>query len=843
VILRSLGIAGFGRLRDRRFTFGPGLNVIFGANESGKSTLCAAIAATLYGLERRKELWRPWDGGPFVTTLAYTLADGREIEVARDYDAKVPRVYDRNGTDLAAELGEGRALVPGKAHLGIGIDAFWNAAYVRQQQMPIDEGKDASVVADALAHALDGGPREDAARGALKRIDDALRQHVGTKHARKNAPLRALRERLDENQRTAIAARDSLARLDELRARIEHLALERERLTIAVSEAERRVRGRRAGLLRARLADLRAWREQFAEVQAARAVFDDVATFDADREGEAIDAYHAALTAAALAERANEDAERARLSEEETHELANRRADAGRVDDAAFAEITQAAQTAAAARARAATAASEARSVRPIGAAGGFFGALLALGLVALCAAVGFAIAHDWFWTPVCGAIAVALLGISGLMGRGRAVRVRSASAQQQRADEALAAESRAAAAIAAILDPLGVLNVEDLSRRRDRLADLEAKYTAANAALARAEAARHDAAAAGEHFDRIAAALVPDVHGPRPDARAAIVQRSARKRERDGIDARLSFLDVQRSTILGSEDGYALEIELAELLAAGVEPLEDDTLSLRAIEDERATVVDALRGVERELAALQGELTGAERAIPDLPELDETIARTEAEIARLEAFERALTLAKETLAQRTDEAHSSFARRLEDYAAGTFSTITAGRYGELRVNPATLEITVRIPETQAIEKIEFLSAGTRDQAYLVVRFAMARMFAEGGEAPPLLLDDPFAYWDAQRIERCLPIVERGALDGQTLLFTSSEELARAAAARGAQRIDLSAPMSPERSAERASGEVVVDQAAGLHERIDDGRADEPEAAPLQILADALGER
>jgi hypothetical protein len=57
------------------------------------------------------------------------------------------------------------------------------------------------------------------------------------------------------------------------------------------------------------------------------------------------------------------------------------------------------------------------------------------------------------------------------------------------------------------------------------------------------------------------------------------------------------------------------------------------------------------------------------------------------------------------------------------------------------------------------------------------------------------LLDDPFAYWDAQRIERCLPIVERGALDGQTLLFTSSEELARAAAARGAQRIDLSSPV------------------------------------------------
>jgi len=795
VILRSLAIAGFGRLRDRRFTFAPGLNVIYGENESGKSTLCTAIAATLYGLDRRKEIWRPWDGGPFATTLSYELKNGREIEVARDYDAKAPRVYDRNGTDLAAELGEGRTLVPGKAHLGIGLDAFWNAAYLRQQQMPIDEGKDASVIADALAHALDGGPREDAARGALKRIDDALRTHVGTKQARKNAPLRALRERLDVERRTAASARASLATLDELRARIEETTLERERLTTAASEAERRVRGRRAGLLRARLADLRAWREQYAEVQGARAVYDDVATFEADRESEAIEAYHAAVTAATLAERAAADAERARLSDEETHELADRRADAGRVDDAAFTELTTAAAEAAAARSRATAAANEARSVRPAGTGSDFFGALLALGLVALCAAIGFAIAHDWFWTPICGGVAIVLLGISGLQGRGRAMRVRTAAAQQQRADEALTAEARAAAAIAAVLDPIGVLSVEDLSRRRERLADLEAKYAAANEALARAEDAQNEAASAGERFDAIAAALVPDVTGPRATVRAAIAQRAARKRERDGIDARLSFLEVQKSTILGGADDYALENELAELLAAGVEPLEDPALSIRALEDERTTIVESRNAVERELAAMQGELAAAERAIPDLPDLDEAIARTETEIARLEAFERALTLAKQTLEFRTDEAHSSFARRLEDYAAGTFATITAGRYGELRVNPATLEITVRIPETQAIEKIEFLSAGTRDQAYLVVRFAMARMFAEGGETPPLLLDDPFAYWDAPRIERCLPIVERGALDGQTLLFTSSDELARAAAARGAQRIDLSAPI------------------------------------------------
>ena len=97
----------------------------------------------------------------------------------------------------------------------------------------------------------------------------------------------------------------------------------------------------------------------------------------------------------------------------------------------------------------------------------------------------------------------------------------------------------------------------------------------------------------------------------------------------------------------------------------------------------------------------------------------------------------------------------------------------------------------MRVPETQAIVDLDALSAGTRDQVYLIVRFAMARMFAEGLELPPLLLDDPFVYWDDARIERCLPLLLHNGFGAQTIVFTSSPELAEAAASFGAARIDL----------------------------------------------------
>jgi uncharacterized protein YhaN len=72
-----------------------------------------------------------------------------------------------------------------------------------------------------------------------------------------------------------------------------------------------------------------------------------------------------------------------------------------------------------------------------------------------------------------------------------------------------------------------------------------------------------------------------------------------------------------------------------------------------------------------------------------------------------------------------------------------------------------------------------------------VVRLAMVRMFAEGLETAPLLLDDPFAFWDEQRIERSFPILEATGASSQIVLFTTSPELAVAATARGARAVTL----------------------------------------------------
>jgi len=795
VKLRSLRVDGFGRITGRTFAFAPSLNVVVGPNEAGKSTLAAAIVASLYGLGRgEKDRWRPWNDAPFATVLTYETGDGATWEAHRafDRDTKGVRVFDADGNDAAARVGNGRTLNPGEAHLHVSLDVFVQTACARQHAVALDGGS-ADAVSSALAHALSGGPKEDAALGALARLEDAMRKHVGSDRAHKNAPLRNLRETETLQQRSAADARAGLDALAALRDRIATERTRRERDAAAAAELERRARSLRAAHVRARLDALKDYRDELAALQHARAAFDDVAQFAADRVGALDDAYHSWRSAESVAEAAARALREEALSVDERNELDARRADAGRLDDDAFAALRAAAAQADAAHARSAAAANDAAAARRDDAGGRTAsGTLIAAACAGASADVGVAIAHLWIWTAIATVVAAALAFGAYRRASARAARRRDADAKQRVADAALAEARIAADAVAAVLEPLGIATMDELVRRRERFVALTAREHAARKADARARTAREATLAEGERFDRLADALVPDAAGNRSTRRAVAQSRALRRAERGGLDARLAMLALQRDTILHGDDEFALQAEYAELLAAGAEPAaENDPQSLRALDAERAELDARARESERLVASLEGELRAGEENLPDLAALDEALAATRAEIARLDDFKRAIERARRAIETHKDEAHRAFARRLEEYGAGVLGAITDGRYAELRLDPATLAIRARIPETGTWEAVDRLSAGTRDQIALVVRFATARMFAEGLETPPLILDDPFAFWDADRIARCLPVLVHGAATMQCVLLTASTSLARAAADAGANVIEL----------------------------------------------------
>lgn len=800
MILRELHVDGFGKLEHRTISFDPSFNVVFGPNEAGKSTLGAALLASLYGLGRgEKERYRPWSGARFATRLTYDLADGRTFEVQRDFerDAKGVHVFDASGADVSADCAVGKTINPGHAHLGVPVEVIVNAAFVSQGDASID-GARAERITHALARALDGGPKEDAALGAMGRLDSALATHVGTKRATVNAPLRHLQGEIAEAQARAEDVRTHLRSLDELRARLETETLRGMELDAALREAERRGRSLRSFTLRSRIEALREIRDDLAALQAERALYADAEGFPPGGVDELERRYRECYALETLAAAHATDADRGRMTPALQAELDERNADGGALDEAAFAALETAAAEALAARDRATLAAERVQGARRTNEGGGdiFGGAFIATIFVALGAAA-LVYAHLWIYAAIVGVVAIvlAILTIS-IDARRRSARATVKTAQRL-ADDASAQEREAAIRVAAVLEPLGVASVDDLARRRARAVELRSRRSDAARLAARAIETRDAARAAGESFDQLARMLV-DPTGSRERDLEAAKATDARRIARDGIDLRLSMLDVRRTDVLGSDDEFTLESELAELIASGVEAVPGH-VSPRAFEAERADIERRAQASRVALADVSAELRTAEAAVGDLAELDERVAHLRLRAAKLEAFESAVTLARETIDDRTREAHQKFARRLADYASRTIERVTAGRYHDVRVDPTTLAVRVRVPETGEIVDVDRLSAGTREQAFLVTRLAMTRMFAEGMEIAPLMLDDPFAFWDEARIERCLPILvpDPVGTDAQVVIFTTSEAFMRAAAARGAHTIDLSLQPGP----------------------------------------------
>lgn len=190
-ILR-LKAEGFGGLRGE-FTFDPArLALIVDDNERGKSTLMAAIAAGLYGLDgdRRAhrmvtplERWRPWDGGPYRVELEIEHA-GERYTIRRDFDRGAVEVWNARGQELTPEFREGKDAFPvGSRLIGLDADEFEKCSFVRQGELdrvvPADEkARRASTLRGRLENAADTRVGDTNASEALRVLEGGLRRYT-----------------------------------------------------------------------------------------------------------------------------------------------------------------------------------------------------------------------------------------------------------------------------------------------------------------------------------------------------------------------------------------------------------------------------------------------------------------------------------------------------------------------------------------------------------------------------------------------------------------------------------------------------------------------------------------
>jgi hypothetical protein len=210
----------------------------------------------------------------------------------------------------------------------------------------------------------------------------------------------------------------------------------------------------------------------------------------------------------------------------------------------------------------------------------------------------------------------------------------------------------------------------------------------------------------------------------------------------------------------------------------AAVGPSPDAAVkSLARAEEDRAAARDEEMRLARVAENAAGVAAERGRSLRSVPEAEEHMVSAETEVARVIELAETLHLTGSFLTDAQEQIHRTIAPVLTDTLRAWLPQVTAGRYTDATVNPATLEVKVCGPQRKW-RHADRLSIGTAEQVYLLLRVALAQHLSTTGESCPLLLDDVTVQADAERTVNILDLLLALSADRQVVVFAQAPGVA-----------------------------------------------------------------
>ena len=194
--IREARIFNFGKLQNVNIKFHDGINVIYGENEQGKSTLHSFLLGMLFGMEKGRgragatdaySRYEPWHAPSFYSGALRFLIGKQSFYLERNFYSKEKSEYLRNeldGEELSVAYGDLKMLLG-----GIGREEFGNTYNIPQTGAAT--GKEmAEILTSYLAEAAAGSDGNVRVLEALKLLQAQRKELVARQkqleEARKN---------------------------------------------------------------------------------------------------------------------------------------------------------------------------------------------------------------------------------------------------------------------------------------------------------------------------------------------------------------------------------------------------------------------------------------------------------------------------------------------------------------------------------------------------------------------------------------------------------------------------------------------------------------------------------
>lgn len=207
----KLNINNYGRIENKEIKLKNGLNIIKGYNEAGKSTLLSFITSMLYGIDKKKQgsfiseydRYMPWNLEEFSGTIEYTLDNGKNFEIFRNFKKKNPIILDSNKNDISLDFKTTKNNIEFfEEQTNIDRQTFLNSG-ISCQKLVVLNDKNKEQVVQKMANLLSTGKEEVSYSNILKRINSRQIEEIGT-YRTKNRPINNIEEEIEKLEREKI---------------------------------------------------------------------------------------------------------------------------------------------------------------------------------------------------------------------------------------------------------------------------------------------------------------------------------------------------------------------------------------------------------------------------------------------------------------------------------------------------------------------------------------------------------------------------------------------------------------------------------------------------------------
>ncbi len=747
MIIERIVIGSFGNLSDLHLEFGPGLNVLVGDNESGKSMVAAFIRYMLYGFaqnapsdlpEREKRV--SWQNGVAEGQMEVRLADGRRLRIQRRTVAteQAGRIGYREESSLV-DLADGSVLpfraLPGDAFFAVPEQVYVNTAFFDQAS---GARFNQNEMAQAMENLLFSGDERVSSQRALKTMREARYSlshpsGVGGAIYELSSQSDAIRIRLTQAMRRSAQIHKTEADLHKLSENIARAEAERDRL----AEVEGYYRGYLTICSFDKLHEIESKYSSLSDERTALHREAGLSDFVPD-EG-----YLASLQ---TAERVTEIARQNYLRTEEKVLAVKRNEELNEEEELLLQRADEAGGTAAVEREYAGLH-KKAGLFRTLG------WALLSLAVILL----GLSLALLWPITlsPVSALLAVLVLCVV-------AASVVCFGNRRKTAERIALLCARFSAATGGDL----LCRMEEAERARRMIRERHESILRAeeNADISRGnyEALRAELLALAERWDRgYTLPPLPDKIPPiSEDVRAFIERDRALAEELAEVRGRMSVLREE----LAGENEITVRAQVPPARREAMKKI-----NFKTIQEGLAYYRTACENFHAQYGGLLGELNEYRRTAENPALLRAELAAMEDRVADLRRRYRAYGIASDAIGSASDRLRAEISPRLSEASGRMLSEATGGRYTMLEVTNR-LAMAYRDEEGNA-RPFASISGSAGEIAYIALRLALIDMLYE--ETPPLCFDGSLAHQDDARISAMMKLLSAACESGmQSILLT-----------------------------------------------------------------------